>query len=68
MAAAANSKWNPGDIGFFNPMYEDKSIASGAALMEYTGKETIFRDVHLFLEYTRDVVNIKGLDLVRVNL
>ena len=61
-------RWNPSDVGFFNSMYEDKSTAFGASPMEHTPKETYFRDVHLFLEHARDVVSLKGDELVRINL
>ena len=57
-------RWNPGNVGFFHPMYEDKSVASGASPMEYTTKETYFCDVHFFLEHARDVAGVKGDDLV----
>ena len=66
--AASKSRWNASEIGFFHPMYEDKSIASGAAPMEHTPKDTYFRDVHLFIEHARDVAGIKGDELVRTNL
>ena len=49
-------------------MYEDKTIASGAAPMEHMAKETYFRDVHLFLEHARDEANIKGVALIGTNL
>ena len=49
-------------------MYDDKSVASGAAPIEHTPKETYFRDVHLFLEHARDVGSIKNKELVRTNL
>ena len=65
---AATTRWNASDIGFFNPMYEDKSIVSGASPMEHTPKETYFRDIYLFLKYARDVAGIKGDKLVRINL
>ena len=66
--SAGQPRWNPSDVGFFNPMYEDKSAASGAPSMEHTPKETYFRDVHLFLEHARDVASLKGDELVRTNL
>ena len=55
-------------MGFFNPMYKDKSVTFGASLMEYTLKEIYFRDIHLFLKYARNVASIKGDKLVRTNL
>ena len=55
-------------MGFFNPIYNDKLITSGAALIEYTSKETYFRDVYLFLEYARNVASLKGEKLVYTNL
>ena len=62
------SRWNASDMGFFNPMYKDKSVASDASPMEYTPKKTYFRDMHLFLEYARDVASIKNNKLIRTNL
>ena len=64
----ASNRWNPSDVGFFHPMYDDKSVDSGAPAMEHTSKETYFRDVHLFLERARDTASIKGYELVRTNL
>lgn len=49
-------------------MYDDKSVSSDTPPMEHTGKETYFRDVHLFLEHARDVAGVKGDELVRTNL
>ena len=49
-------------------MYDDKSVASGAAPMKHTPKESYFRDVHLFLEHARDVGSIKNKKLFRTNL
>lgn len=64
----STARWNPGDVGFFDPLHDGKSVASGASSMEHTGKDTFFRDVHLFLEHARDVAGVKGDDLVRTNL
>lgn len=48
-------------------MYDGKSTSNGSAL-EHTGKETYFRDVHLFIERARDLAVVKGAALVRENL
>lgn len=48
-AENGTTRWNPGDLGFFDPNYDNKSISNGSAL-EHTGKETYFRDVYLFIE------------------
>lgn len=60
------TRWNPGDLGFFDPNYDNKSVSTGSPI-EHTGKETYFRDVHLFVERARDLVVIKG-NMVRENL
>ena len=36
--------------------------------MEHAGKDTIFRDVHLFVERVKDIAAVKGDELVRQNL
>ena len=43
---------------FFHRVYDDKSVASGAAPMEHIPKDTYFWDVHLFLKHARDVASI----------
>ena len=53
---------------FFNSIYKNKSVAFDTSLMEYTLKETYFRNMYLFLKYTRDVASIKKDKLVRINL
>ena len=53
---------------FFNSIYKNKSIAFDTSLIEYISKETYFRDIYLFLKYTRDVASIKSDKLVRINL
>lgn len=60
-------RWNPGDVGFFDPFYEGKSAGS-AAPIEHTGKETYFRDIHLFVERAKEMATIKGGETVRNNL
>ena len=61
------SKWNAGDLGFFDPMYDGKSVSNGSAI-EHAGKETYFRDVHLFIERAKDLAIVKGANLIRENL
>ena len=53
---------------FFNSIYKNRSITFDTSLMKYISKETYFRDMHLFLKYTRDVASIKNNKLVRINL
>lgn len=36
--------------------------------MEHAGKNTIFRDVHLFIERVKDMVAVRGDEMVRQNL
>ena len=49
-------------------MYKNRLITFDASLIKYTSKETYFRDIYLFLKYTRDVASIKDNKLVRINL
>ena len=60
-------RWHAGDVGFFDPMYDGKSAVTGN-LIEHAGKDTYFRDVHLFVERAKDVATTKGEELVRQNL
>lgn len=61
------SRFNPGDIGFFDPFYDNKSIDTGSRI-EYTGKETFFRDIIIFINRNKDISRTKGTELVRSNL
>ena len=61
------NKWNAGDVGFYDPNYEGKSVGS-ASPIEHTGKETYFRDVHLFIERAKELAAVKGGEMVRNNL
>lgn len=65
--ASGSPRWHAGDIGFFDPHYDGKSASSGSAL-EYAGKDTIFRDVHVFVDRAKDIASTKGDELVRNNL
>ena len=60
-------RFNPGDIGFFDPFYDNKSADTGPG-MEHTGKETFFRDVIIFIDRIKDIARTKGTELVRANL
>ena len=60
-------QFNPGDIGFFDPFYDNKSSDIGPG-MEYTRKETFFRDVIIFIDWIKDVGRTKGIELVQLNL
>lgn len=62
-----NWRWNPSEVGFFDPMFDDKSSVTGAP-MEHAGKDTYFRDVHLFIERLNDIAVVRGEKLVRENL
>ena len=49
-------------------MYKNRSITFDTFLIKYILKETYFRDIYLFLKYTRNVASIKSDKLVRINL
>ena len=61
------SKWNSDDLDFFDSMYDDKFVKNETAI-EHIEKETYFRDVHLFVERTRDIAMIKNVEMIRENL
>ena len=60
-------RFNPDDVGYFDPFYEGKSVDTGPAI-EHTGKSTFFRDIHVFLDRVKDVARAKGDTLLRQNL
>lgn len=61
------NRWNAAEIGFFDPHYDGKTAATASAV-EHTGKDTYFRDVHVFIERCRDMAAIKTPEMVRNNL
>ena len=63
----AGSRFNPDDVGYFDPFYESKS-ADTAPAIEHTGKSTFFRDIHVFIDRIKDVARAKGEELLRQNL
>ena len=64
---APSDRWNPQDIGFFDPYYEDKSVTAGGAV-SHSGKDTYFRDVHMFVDRVKDMATVKDPKLLRENL
>ena len=64
---SSGPRWNAGDIGFFDPNYEGKSAATSEPIV-HTGKDIIFRDVHVFIDRIKDLSLIKGPELIRTNL
>ena len=63
----SRERWNAGDVGFYDPLHEGKSVSS-ASPIEHTGKDTFFRDVDLFIERAKEVATVKGGEMVRNNL
>ena len=64
---APNSRWTANDLGFFDPNYDDKTVHTGAPI-EYAGKDTFFRDIHLFIDRAKQFVPTKTGEVVRENL
>ena len=64
---ASSIKWNSADIGFFDPHFNDKTIATTFA-MKHSEKDIYFRNIHLFLKRCSNIATIKGEQLVRDNL
>ena len=52
-----NRQWYVSDLGFFDLNYDGHIITTGEA-MEHTGKDTIFRDVHLFIDRAKDMAAV----------
>ena len=42
-------RWNSGDLGFFNLIYNEKSTST-SAILEHVDKEIYFRDIYLFVK------------------
>ena len=64
---ASSIKWNSADIGFFDPHFNDKTIATTSA-MKHSEKNIYFRNIHLFLERCSNIAAIKSDQLVKNNL
>lgn len=62
-----SGRWNPGDIGFFDPNYEGKSAATAEALT-HTEKDTYYKNVHVFVERVKEMAIILEANTVRRNL
>ena len=60
-------RFNPDDVGYFDPFYENKSIDTAPAI-EHTDKSTFFRDIHVFIDRVKDVARAKSDTLLRQNL
>ena len=67
LPTGSSHRWNASEVGFFDPMYDGKSVRTGEA-MEHAGKDTYFRDVHLFIERAKDISMIQKNQHVRDNL
>ena len=64
-AAAVEPCWKAEEIGFFDP-YLDASY--GTEDLVSVGKDTYYRDIHLFTAQIVNIVRIKGSALIAVNL
>ena len=60
-------RFHANEIGFFDPYFDGKSASTGPPV-DNSGKDHIFRDVHVFLNQARSVASIKGWELIRSNL
>ena len=65
-AASSGKRFSAADIGFFDPFYDGKSVDTAPA-MEHSGKDTFFRDVHVFIDRIKDVARTQP-ELLRRNL
>ena len=62
---APSTSWHASDIGYFDPLL-DKAYGEGELLT--VGRDTYYRNVHLFVERIKDLAMIKGAALVRNNI
>ena len=63
----SDTRWNAQDVGFFDPYYEGKTVSTGGPV-SHSGKDTFFRDIHLFVSRIKDIAAVKDPKLVRDNL
>ena len=63
----SDNRWNAAEIGFFDPLYDGKSAATGNAI-EHSEKDIYFRNVHVFIERIKNMTQIKDDILIRNNL
>ena len=64
----STSRWNPAELDFYDPNYDGKTLSNGGAPMKHAGKDTYFRDVHLFVTRAKETAVTKDSQLVRDNL
>ena len=57
-------RFNPNDIGYFNPFYNNKS-SDTTVDVEHSSKATYFRDVYTFIDRIKDIARAKGETLIR---
>ena len=60
-------KWSAQEIGYFDPHYDNKTVASGGAIT-HAGKDTYYRDVHSFVDRIKDMAAVKDAKQMRDNL
>ena len=63
--SAVEPRWKAEEIGFFDP-YLDASYGAGDLIS--VGKDTYYRDIHLFVAQVANIARIKGSALVAANL
>lgn len=61
------SRWMANALGFFDPNYDDKTVHTAPAI-EHAGKDTFFRDIHLFIDRATQLSATQSFKLVRDNL
>ncbi len=64
-SSASLERWNAADLDFFDLAYDEKTTTEP---MQHAGKDTFFRDIHLFIDRVKDFAMIKSYDAVRNNL
>ena len=63
----AGDKWNAQEIGFFDPFYEEKTVATGGPVAS-SDKNTYFRNIHMFINRITNMTSVKDDQLLRDNL
>ena len=63
-----NNKWNSIDFDFFDFHYDNNFIVNEVSVIVHIDKNIYFRDVHLFIVRTKELIITKNEQLIKNNL
>ncbi len=62
-----SERWVTADLEFFDSIYDDKILIT-AESMQHANKDIFFKDIHLFIDWVKNITVIKDAEIVRNNL